>query len=190
MSCEHDCEHPPVFPRVIFNRRGLNSIHYRIGSYADMLTDMLGHLNAAPALGRFTHRKSDDPAIALLQSAAIVGDILSFYQQLYANEAYLRTAQWRDSVADLVKLLGYRLSPALGGHARFALLATGTVAVTVPRGFGFQAQLDGAPKPANFEFERADHGLSRPQRVQPVSPAHHAVDRQRCGHLRGVGRGG
>ncbi len=151
MSCEHDCERPPVFPKVIFNRPGLDTIDYRIGSYADMLTDMFGHLNAAPALARFTHRKSDDPAIALLQSAAMVGDILSFYQQLYANEAYLRTAQWRDSVADLVKLLGYRLTPGLGGHARFALLATGTAPVTVPKGFGFQASLDGTPKPADFE---------------------------------------
>jgi hypothetical protein len=151
MSCEHDCEHPAVFPRAIFNRPGLDSIGYRIGSYADMLTDMLGRLNAAPALVHFTHRKADDPAIALLESAAIVGDILSFYQQLYANEAYLQTAQWRDSVADLVKLLGYRLAPGLGGHARFALVANGAVAVSVPQGFGFQAQLDGAPKPANFE---------------------------------------
>lgn len=151
MSCQHDCEHPAVFPRAIFNRPGLDSIGYRIGSYADMLTDMLGRLNASPALVHFTHRKADDPAIALLESAAIVGDILSFYQQLYANEAYLQTAQWRDSIADLVKLLGYRLAPGLGGHARFALVANGAVAVTVPQGFGFQAQLDGAPKPANFE---------------------------------------
>ena len=176
MSCEHDCEHPPVFPRIIFNRPGLDAIDYRIGSYADMLTDMLGHLDAAPALARFTHRKPDDPAIALLQSAAVVGDILSFYQQLYANEAYLRTAQWRDSVADLVKLLGYRLAPALGGHARFALLANGATPVTVPRGFGFQASLDGAPKPANFESRTqttAYPGLSafnlyRPRLTPPI----------------------
>ena len=102
-----------------------------------------------------THRKADDPAIALIESAAIVGDILSFYQQLYANEAFLRTAQWRESVADLVKLLGYRLAPGLGGHARFALVASGTRPVTVPQGFGFKAQLDGAPKPADFETSAA-----------------------------------
>ncbi|GLR87960.1 hypothetical protein [Bradyrhizobium iriomotense] len=155
MSCQHDCERPPVFPRVIDNRAGLDSIDYRIGSYADMLTEMLGRINAAPELARFTHRKPDDPAIALLESAAIVGDILSFYQQLYANEAFLRTAQWRDSVADLVKLLGYRLAPGLGGHARFALLATGAAPVAVPQGFGFKAQLDGAPKPASFESSAA-----------------------------------
>jgi predicted phage baseplate assembly protein len=151
MSCQHECEHPPVFPRAIFNRPSLDSIAYRIGTYANMRTYMLGRLDGDPALARLTHRKTDDPAIALIESAAIVGDILSFYQQFYANEAYLRTARWRESVADLVKLLGYRLAPGLGGHARFALTATGSLPVTVPQGFGFKAQLDGAPKPANFE---------------------------------------
>jgi hypothetical protein len=155
MSCQHECEQPPMFPRPIFNRPGLDSIAYRIGSYADMRSFMLGRLDEEPALARFTHRKSDDPAIALIESAAIVGDILSFYQQLYANEAFLRTAQWRESVADLVKLLGYRLAPGLGGHARFALVASGTRPLTVPQGFGFKAQLDGAPKPADFETSAA-----------------------------------
>ena len=69
-----------------------------------MRTHMLGRLDAELALARWTHRKPDDPGIALIEGAAIVGDILSFYQQLYANEAFLRTAQWRESVADLVKL--------------------------------------------------------------------------------------
>jgi predicted phage baseplate assembly protein len=155
MSCEHDCQRPPVFPRPIENRPGLKEIARRIGSYADMRAHMLAALDAAPALARFTHRKPDDPAIALLEGAAIVGDILTFYQQLYGNEAYLRTAQWRDSVADLVKLLGYRLAPGLGGHARFALAAKGDRPVAVPAGFAIQAQLEGAPKPATFETTQA-----------------------------------
>ena len=151
MSCRHDCERPPEFPKPIDNRPGLDLIDYRIGSYADMRAHMLALLDQQPALARWTHRKPDDPAIALVEGAAIVGDILSFYQQLYANEAYLRTARWRDSVADLVKLLGYRLAPGLGGHARFALAAKGDRPILVPQGFAIKAQLDGAPKPAVFE---------------------------------------
>ena len=176
MNCQHECEHPPIFPRAIFNRPGLDSIAYRIGTYADMRTYMLRQLDAETALARFTHRKPDDPAIALLECAAIVGDILSFYQQLYANEAFLRTAQWRESVADLVKLLGYRLAPGLGGHACFALVATGGLPVRVPQGFGFKVQLDGVPKPADFETSApatAYPGLSqfhfyRPRHTPPI----------------------
>jgi predicted phage baseplate assembly protein len=155
MSCEHDCQRPPLFPRPIENRPGLDQIARRIGTYAEMRAHMLAAIDAAPALARFTHRKPDDPAIALLEGAAIVGDILTFYQQLYGNEAYLRTAQWRDSVADLVKLLGYRLAPGLGGQARFALAAKGDRPVAVPAGFAIQAQLEGAPKPATFETSEA-----------------------------------
>jgi predicted phage baseplate assembly protein len=151
MSCQHDCERPPVFPLPIFNRPGLDTIDYRIGTYAEMRAQMLASLDSAPVLARWTHRKADDPGIALIEGAAIVGDILTFYQRLYANEAFLRTARWRDSVADLVKLLGYRLAPGLGGHARFALAVKGDRPVQVPAGTGFKAQLDGAPKPANFE---------------------------------------
>src|SRR5260370_41214968 len=81
---------------------------------------MLRRLNGQTPLLNWTHREPDDPGIALIEGAAILGDILTFYQDLYANEAYLRTAQWRESVSELVRLLGYRLSPCLAGRAAFA----------------------------------------------------------------------
>src|SRR5262249_60823208 len=97
-----------------------------------------------------THPTPDAPGIALIEGAAIVGDTLTFYQQLYANEAFLRPARWRDSVADLVKLPGYRLAPGLGGHARFALAVKGDRPVAVPAGTRFQAQPARPPQPPNF----------------------------------------
>lgn len=151
MSCDHDCEKAPVFPKAIFNRPGLPRIDYSIGAYARLREHMLAALDQAPALSAFTHRHPDDPAIALLESAAIVGDILTFYQTHYANELYLRTAQWRESVAELVRLVGYRLAPGLGGEAMFALAVKGDQPVVVPKGIGFKAQLKDQEKPADFE---------------------------------------
>lgn len=151
MSCDHDCEKAPVFPKAIFNRPGLPRIDYSIGAYARLREHMLAALDKAPLLSGFTHRHADDPAIALLESAAIVGDILTFYQTHYANELYLRTAQWRESVSELVRLLGYRLAPGLGGEALFALAVKGDQTVTVPKGFGMKAQLKDQDKPADFE---------------------------------------
>ncbi len=152
MSCEHDCPMPPIFPKPIANRPGLERIDYRIGTYAELRAHLLDAIDKAPALAAWTHRGTDDPGIALLESAAIVGDILTFYQSLYANEAYLRTAQWRESIVDLVRLLGYRLAPGEAGEALFALaLKPKSKAVTVPAGFGLKAQLAGADKPAEFE---------------------------------------
>ncbi len=89
-----------VFPRRAENRPGLDRIAYRIGRYPEFREQMLRLIDSAPALAAWTHREPDDPGIALIESAAIVGDILAFYQELYANEAYLRSIAWRESVAE------------------------------------------------------------------------------------------
>lgn len=151
MSCTHDCDKPPVFPQPIFNRAALDRIAYRIGSYAELREHMLDLLNKSPELAAWTHRAADDPGIALLEGTAEVGDILTFYQQLYANEAFLRTAQWQQSVVELVQLTGYRLAPGVGGLAEFALTVKGERPITVPKGFAFKAQLKGEKQPAQFE---------------------------------------
>ncbi len=150
-SCQHDCDKTPVFPEDIFNRPGLAPLNYRIGSYSRMREHMLDLLNKSPQLARWTHRGADDPGIAILEGAAIVGDILTFYQNLYANEAFLRTAQWRESVAELVQLLGYRLAPGVGGQATFALKIKGDNSVVVPRGFGIKAKLENQDEDSVFE---------------------------------------
>jgi hypothetical protein len=140
-NCEHDCEKPLVFPLRIFNRPALEQISYRIGTYSRMREHMLDELNKDLTLQNWTHRAADDPGIALLEGNALIGDILAFYQNLYANEIYLRTAIWRESITELVQLTGYRLAPGVGGEANFAVKIKGDAAVTVPQGFGFKAQL-------------------------------------------------
>lgn len=155
MSCKHDCTLPPLFPKVIVNRPGLARIDYRIGNYAEVRAHLMDALNQQSALAAFTHRQVDDPAIALLEADAIVIDILTFYQSLYANEAWLRTAQWPTSIANLVRLGGYRLMSGIAGEATFALLVKGSHAVTVPLGFGLKAQIDGIAKPVDFETRAA-----------------------------------
>ena len=150
-DCRNDCLEPLRFPVDIFNRPALPHIKYRIGSYAEIREALLRNLDKTPGLSHWTHRGADDPGIALLEGAAILGDILTFYQELYANEAFLRTAQWRESISDLVRLLGYRLSPGLGGKATFAFEIKGDEPVTVPAGFPVKAEVAGLTKPADFE---------------------------------------
>ena len=120
MACNPLITDPFTFPRRPSNRPGLPRIAYRIGRYADFVEAIKRGIDAAPELAAWTHRDPDDPGIALVEGAAILGDILSFYQEHYANEAYLRTAAWRESVAELVRLTGYRLAPGIGGRATFA----------------------------------------------------------------------
>ncbi len=173
-DCRNDCTTPLRFPRrpgthffvgtgnecfccdtdakiSADNRPALPHFNYRIGTYGSIREFLFHRINHAPNLQNWTHRAPDDPAIALLEGAAILGDILTFYQETYANEAFLRTAKWRDSIADLVRLLGYRLSPALGGNAVFAFEIKKDEAVTIPLGFPLKATLEELEKPAEFE---------------------------------------
>ena len=148
MPCTPLIDDDFCFPRPADNRPALPHIGYRIGRYGDFLEAMLRNVDAAEPLQAFTHREPDDPAIALLQGAAIVGDILSFYQEHYANDAFLRTAQWRDSVSELVRLTGYRLAPGLGGRATLAIETRGTAPVTIRAGWPVKADLQDVPDPA------------------------------------------
>ena len=150
-DCRNDCLDEPRFPRQIENRPALSHIDYRLGTYSEIRESLLRNLDKTASLSLWTHRGADDPGIALLEGASILGDILTFYQELYANEAYLRTAQQRNSIADLVRLLGYRLSPGLGGNATFAFEVKGTTPVVVPANFPVKAQLQDHDKPSEFE---------------------------------------
>src|SRR4051794_39752982 len=139
-----------VFPRRPSNRAGLPRIAYRIGRYADFVEAIKRGIDAAPELAAWTHREPDDPGIALIEGAAILGDILTFYQEHYANEAYLRTAAWRDSVAELVRLTGYRLAPGLGGRGALGFEGRGAAPPTGRKGVPLKPDLGGTTGPAAF----------------------------------------
>jgi hypothetical protein len=151
MACDPLIKDAFEFPRRAANRPGLPRIAYRIGRYPDFVEAMIRRIDAAPELAAWTYRGADDPAIALLEGSAILADILSFYQEHYANEAYLRTAAWRESVAELVRLTGYRLAPGLGGRAMLAFEARGAAPVVIHAGFPVKLDLADGPVPADFQ---------------------------------------
>jgi hypothetical protein len=153
MACNPLITDPFVFPRRANNRAGLSRIAYRIGRYADFVEAMTRSIDAAPELSAWTHRDADDPGIALVEGAALLGDILSFYQEHYANEAFLRTAAWRESVAELVRLTGYRMAPGIGGRATLAFEARGASPITIREGFAVKAELQDLATPADFQTD-------------------------------------
>ena len=156
MSCGNDCDRPAGFPARIRNRPGLARIGYRIGDYASFRDHMLRQLDLSGPLQAWTHRGADDPGIALLEGAALVAEVIAFYQSLYANEAFLRTAAWSESVSRLVQLTGYRPAPGVGGEASFAVMVEGDGPVTIPAGYGIRVPLEGRSEAAVFET-RAEH---------------------------------
>src|ERR1051325_5291328 len=123
-------------PTAVTNRPGLAAVSYRVGTHSTFKASMLAALS------------DDDFTIALLDGAATMADVLTFYQERLANESYLRTATERRSVLELARLIGYEPStgvaasthlaftledaPGAAGQALSLGLSAGVVAVPPP----------------------------------------------------------
>ena len=139
-------------PEPVQNRPGLSSIQYRMGTYASFLLAMMEEVAGAPELrNRLLTRSADDFAIALLAMWSYVGDILTFYQERIANEAYLRTAVLQESVVQLAALLDYKPAPGAAAEADLAFFLDKNKQVQIPVGFRVQSVPGQNEKPQKFE---------------------------------------
>jgi predicted phage baseplate assembly protein len=148
-------------PTAVFNPPGRSEIRCRVGEYGTFLSAMLDRLSgpAYPALRDLTVRTPDDPAIALLDAWAVLGDLLTFYSERIAGEGYLRTATEDGSLALLGKLVGYRPRPGVAADTYLAYAldrdprSGQEAAVTIPRGARAQSVPGPGEEPQSFETE-------------------------------------
>jgi hypothetical protein len=80
-------------------------IDYTSRDYSSLINDML--MLIPSYLPEWTDRSPGDFGIVLLELFAYVGDILNYYSDRIANEAFIATAQQRQSVLNLAALLDY-----------------------------------------------------------------------------------
>ncbi len=108
----------------ILNRPKLSSIAYRVGDHPSFKASMLSRLASAtlPALARLGTRDDDDFTIALIDAWATVLDVLTFYQERHAQEAYIGTATSRLSINEIAQLIGYRLHPGSAAETDMVFL--------------------------------------------------------------------
>lgn len=80
-------------PQTIQNRPGLSAIAYRVGTYTQFYQTLLARISQSrqPSLRQLRSREPDDFTIALLDAFSVMGDVLTFYSERIANEAYLGT---------------------------------------------------------------------------------------------------
>jgi predicted phage baseplate assembly protein len=139
----------------------LPAIAYRTGTWSTFMESMLARLSSAdyPALSYLKTRDDDDFSIALIDAAAVMLDILTFYQERLVNESYLRTATQLDSLAQLSRLIGYQPTPAIAASTYLAFTvkaATGlptdptTAAITIPAGTQVQSVPAQGQTPQSF----------------------------------------
>ncbi len=148
-------------PTAKANAPGLSAIAYRIGTQPDFKSTLLARLSSTdyPALNALRTRGDDDWTIALCDAFACVADVLTFYQERLANEAFLRTATERRSVLELARLIGYELSPGVAASTAFAFMlqtspgqpALAAQPVSIPVGTRVQSVADPNQDPQNFE---------------------------------------
>jgi hypothetical protein len=105
------------------NRPSLPTLAYRRGSFSSIRAAILqdiGVANGRTAVIRDLTARTDDHAITLAELWAAVGDVLGFYSERYANEAFLGTATQPRSVERLARLVGYRRRPGIAALAWLA----------------------------------------------------------------------
>ena len=100
------------------------TISFEIGSYEKLLKKLTSHIDMIDDFNSWTYRGSDDPGIALMESTSIICDLLTFYQEVYANQALLRTTEWRESITRLLESTGYLISVT---RALYSAIKTSTV---------------------------------------------------------------
>lgn len=120
------CESDERIARVIHNRAGLSALSWRVDTHAGFRQRMLSSLSlwrppqgpaATRPLAALGTRENADAAIAYVDAAACVADVLAFYQERIANEGFLRTATERRSVLELARAVGYELRPGVAASA-------------------------------------------------------------------------
>src|SRR5882762_1219922 len=141
-------------PLSLVNRPGLSTLFYRCGTFATFRAAMLDHIasqrvisvdpnNASASSHLLTSGASDDYAIAMLELWAYVCDVLTMYQQGYANESFLRTGTLPASLQRIGALIGYAPARGIAASAVLAFVADTGAALTLPAGL----QLQSVPAP-------------------------------------------
>lgn len=105
-------------PVAIANRPGLTSITFRAGTHGQFKASLLAALTDKdlPALAGLRTRDDEDFTIALLDGFSAMAEVLTFYSERIANEAWLRTAVQRRSVLELARGIGYELKPGVAAE--------------------------------------------------------------------------
>ncbi len=139
----------------IENRPALSAVEYRIREYGTFRRAMIEAIPSKTALANWTARDETDYGIALIDMWAYLGDILTFYQERIANEAFLRTAVHRESVRRLAALLDYRPAPGAAAVAYVAFTLEKGKTLQVPIGLRLQSVPGQNEKPQKFETVEA-----------------------------------
>jgi hypothetical protein len=134
------------------NPPGLERIVARRDDWLSIRRALLERREGEAALADWSPGGTPDRALMIAEWWATLGEILEFYNDEIANEAFLGTAARRESVTRLIAILGYRPRPALAATATLAALV-GKVPITLPAGFAVESIPGPGQQPQTFELD-------------------------------------
>jgi predicted phage baseplate assembly protein len=166
------CDPPaatPAAPLRPDNPPGLAAIAYRIGTFSSFRQAMLDNVarpdllyylidadHATPnPFDKWRAGTEGDYHTMLIELWAYLADILTFYQERIANEAYLPTATQRDSSLRLAELIAYRPNPGAAASALIAFTVARDRVVTISSGFRIGSRATPERLAAVFEIATA-----------------------------------
>jgi hypothetical protein len=142
---------------------GRASIAYTNKDYESIRKELLAKI---PQLtDRWTDFNHSDLGVVLLELFCGIGDMLAYYLDVQAAEAFLPTARQRQNVIDLCKLIGYRLDTPVAATTtlQFSLSSPLDTDLVLPAGTVCRALLEDG----QADFETVEGGLI-PRGVQTV----------------------
>ena len=110
-------------PQVVSNPPGLPAISDRTCDFTGVRRALLRPLPGEQAIGTWQPAPGD-LGLQVLEWWAYLADVLTFYNERFANESYLRTATQAGSVANLVAPLGYQPAPGIAATGNLAAVST------------------------------------------------------------------
>lgn len=131
---------------------GSGNFDYTNRDYDALVASLLD--TAALKLPEWTDRSDNDLGRLLLELFAQVGDVLLYYQDRIANEAFLATAVERRSVIDLLGLIGYTLATPAPAAVDLVVTARNdtTTPLLVPPGARFATEAALGRPPVEFSY--------------------------------------
>jgi hypothetical protein len=111
---------------------GSPPLDYRVGTFATFRQQMLESLIETLPGWRPPGAGTADYATVLVELWAYVADVLTFYQERIANEAFLPTATGADSLRRLAELVRYRPLPGSAASTMLAFNLAKDTTVTIP----------------------------------------------------------
>lgn len=117
---------------VNVNKNYIPQIDYVSRDYTAILAD----LTAVAKQFNPTWAVSDpaDIGVAILETFAYLGDILSFYTDRMASEGFIGTASQRASVLQIASMLGYAPTPSSSATVALSVTNSTASSITIPAG--------------------------------------------------------